>query len=109
MAFLMAISRFQAMPLDDTGGVGDGHEEIVEVFQGGKGHGGTVRDSATPAELGVEQPGGQESAGHAVVAGDEKIINTRDCFPCLVAVDLLSAPGVPRVVNRQQIAVVRSV
>ena len=105
----MAISRFQATPLDDTRGVGDGHEEIVEVFQGAKGYGGAIRDSTAPAKLGIEQPGGQERAGYIVIAGHEEIINARDSFPRLVAVNLLPVPGVPRVVNRQKIAVVRSV
>jgi len=35
----MAISCIQAASLDNTGSVGDGHEEIVEAFQGAKGYG----------------------------------------------------------------------
>ena len=72
----MAISRIQAASLDDMGGVGDGHEETVEAFQGGKGYGRFFRDPAASAEIGIEEPCGQEIAGtvQSVVACHQKII-----------------------------------
>jgi len=45
----------------------------------------------------------------SVIAGHQKVIGTSNCFPGLDAMDLLSVPWMPRVVNRQQIAIVRSV
>jgi len=52
----MAISLIKATTPDDTRGVGDGHEEIVETFEGGKGYCRSRLHLTTTAIFGVKHP-----------------------------------------------------
>jgi hypothetical protein len=101
--FLMAISWIQAVSLDDTRGAGNCHEEIVEDFQGTKRYGWTFRDLALLAELGVEYPSGEEVAGSVVLVTTrhKKVVDPCDCFSDMNAVNLLTVPWMPRVVDCQ--------
>ncbi len=96
---------------DDTRGMGNRHEKSVEIFQSEEGGRRIFCDMTTLAELEIEQPCGQEMMGTLGldITGYEEIVDSRGFFPSLDAVNLLPVPWMPRVMNRQKIAVVRSV